>query len=185
MPQKIADIGHRIAKPEDTNAYLVGGGIGSLAAAVHLLQDAHVPGNQIHVIESAPVMGGSMDGSGDATHGYLARGGRMLNFSYRCTYHLFSKVPSLVDPKKTIKEDIDDFNAVPGNRTIAKARVVATTEKGPMALDVRTMGLTMKQRLDIIRVAEYSESRLGTKRLTDCFDEGFFKTKFWYMWATM
>ncbi len=185
MPHAIADAAYRARKPEETNAYLVGGGIGSLAAAVHLLQDAHVPGNQIHVIESAPVMGGSMDGSGDPVHGYLARGGRMLNFSYRCTYGLFSKVPSLADPKKTIKQDLDEFNAVPGNRTVAKARVVATTDKGPVALDVRGMGLTMKQRADILRVAEWSEERLGTKRLTDCFDEAFFKTKFWYMWSTM
>jgi hypothetical protein len=52
----------RAKHPENTNAYLVGGGIASLAAAVHLIQDAHVPASQIHIIESSSVPGGCMDG---------------------------------------------------------------------------------------------------------------------------
>lgn len=32
-----------VRDPKETNAYLVGGGIASLAAAVDLIHDAHVP----------------------------------------------------------------------------------------------------------------------------------------------
>ena len=68
--------------PKKTNAYLVGGGIASLAAAVHLIQDANVPASQIHILESGPVPGGSMDGAGNSESGYILRGGRMLNFRF-------------------------------------------------------------------------------------------------------
>ncbi|KUJ23913.1 myosin-cross-reactive antigen [Mollisia scopiformis] len=171
--------------PEETNAYLVGGGIASLAAAVHLIQDAHVPAPQIHILESGPLPGGSMDGAGDAEKGYVLRGGRMLNFSYLCTYDLLSKVPSLTDSKKSVKQEIDEFNAVPENKTDAHARLVATTEKGPEILNVKHMGLNAREREDLLLVAGSSEEVLGTKRIDECFGAEFFRTKFWYMWDTM
>ena len=43
-------------------AYLVGGGIGSLAAAAFMIRDGSMPGGNISILEAAPVMGGSLDG---------------------------------------------------------------------------------------------------------------------------
>ncbi len=174
-----------VRDPKETNAYLVGGGIASLAAAVHLIQDAHIPASQIHILESGPVPGGSMDGSGNSETGYILRGGRMLNFSYLCTYDLLSKVPSLKDPNKTVKQELDEFNAIPGNKTNAHARLIARGENGPEIMDVTKMGLNNRERLDLIKVAEESEKSLGTKRIDECFTKEFFDTKFWYMWDTM
>ncbi|KAE9366642.1 67 kDa myosin-cross-reactive antigen family protein [Stipitochalara longipes BDJ] len=177
--------GHQIRKPEEVNAYLVGGGIASLAAAVHLIQDAKVPANQIHILESSPLPGGSMDGAGNAETGYILRGGRMLNFSYLCTYDLLSKVPSLSEPSKTVKREIDEFNAVPGNKTNAHARLIAKGGKGPEIVDVSHMGLNTKERADLLHITAETEKRLGTKRIDECFTKEFFDTKFWYMWDTM
>jgi len=174
-------------KPEETNAYLVGGGIASLAAAAHLIHDAKVPANQIHIIESGSVPGGSMDAAGDSEKGYVMRGGRMLNFSYLCTYDLLSIIPSLTDPAKTVKQEIDEFNAIPGNKSNAHARLVGKGEKGPEILDVKKMGLSWKDREDLLKLAGplQTEDTLGEKRIDECFDKSFFQTKFWYMWDTM
>lgn len=176
--------GHK-KNPDKTNAYLVGGGIASLAAAVHLIQDAHVPASQIHILESGPLPGGSMDGAGNAEKGYILRGGRMLNFSYLCLYDLLSTIPSLTDPKKTVMQEILDFNAIPENKTHANARLVAKGAAGPEIVDVKRMGLNAKDRHDLLHMSMEAEGRLGTKKITDCFEPDFFKTKFWYMWATM
>ena len=59
-------------------AWLVGGGIGSLAAAAFMIRDGGIPGASITVLEATPVMGGSLDGAGNAGTGYVLRGGRML-----------------------------------------------------------------------------------------------------------
>ena len=48
-----------------TQAYLVGGGIGSLAAAAFMIRDGGMPGENISILEAAPLMGGSLDGAGD------------------------------------------------------------------------------------------------------------------------
>ena len=60
-------------------AYFVGGGLASLAGAVYLIQDAGFAGKDIHIIESLSIIGGSNDGSGERSQGFVCRGGRMLN----------------------------------------------------------------------------------------------------------
>ncbi|ORY14493.1 67 kDa myosin-cross-reactive antigen family protein [Clohesyomyces aquaticus] len=171
--------------PETTQAYLVGGGIGSLAAAVHLIQDAKVPAKNVHILEALPVLGGSMDGAGDAREGYMIRGGRMLNYSYLCTYELLERIPSLMDKDKTVMDDIKDFNAKKENQTHSKARLITTGEKIAEVVDTTKLGLSGVQRLELIKLTLESEKSLGKRRIDECFQEEFFTTKFWYMWATM
>jgi oleate hydratase len=175
--------GHR--DPQKTDAYLVGGGIASLAAAAHLLLDAKVPGSQIHILEASSLEGGSMDGAGDPTTGYVLRGGRMLNFSYLCLYDLLSVIPSLTDPSKTVMQEIDEFNAIKGNKTHANARIIAKGEHEPEIMDVSRLGLSPKDKLDLVEMTLESEDSLGRSQIKDRFQESFFTTKFWFLWATM
>ncbi len=47
------------------------------------------------LIEAAPIMGGSLDGAGNASLGYSLRGGRMLTTdNYECTWDLYKSIPS-------------------------------------------------------------------------------------------
>jgi oleate hydratase len=80
---------------DQSRAFLIGGGIASLAAAAFLIRDANMPGDRITVFESGANLGGSLDAAGSAETGYLVRGGRMFESKYRCTYDLFSSIPTL------------------------------------------------------------------------------------------
>ena len=188
--------------PEKTNAYLIGGGIASLAAATFLIHDANVPASQIHILESSPVAGGSMDGSGSPATGYVVRGGRMLNFSYRCLYDLLATIPSLTNPEITVLDEISMFNAVKGNKTHANARLVEETRDVtrpthghhpaledptllPSIVDVKDYGLSVKDREDLVRMMLEGEKRLERMKIETYFEEEFFHTNFWLMWATM
>jgi oleate hydratase len=53
---------------------LIGGGIGSLAAAAFMIRDGGIPGENITILEASPLMGGSLDGSGNSCDGYTMRG---------------------------------------------------------------------------------------------------------------
>jgi oleate hydratase len=145
------------------NIYLVGGGIASLASAAYFIRDGKIPGDQITIFEEQPLMGGSLDGSGCPEDGYVLRGGRMLNFSYVCTYDLFSFIPSLTDSAVTVYDEIIAFNQKV--KTHANARV--------------------KDRLDLVEMMAVSEEYLGAKQIDEWFDPRFFETNFWYMWDTM
>ena len=54
-------------------AYLVGGGIASLAAAAYLIRDGHLPGHNIHILEESQ-LGGSLDASGSAARSWSTAG---------------------------------------------------------------------------------------------------------------
>ena len=90
--------------------YLIGGGIASLASAAYFIRDSHINPAHITLFEELNIAGGSLDGSGSPDHGYSMRGGRMLNFSYLCTYDLFSFIPSLGDPGIMVLDEIKAFN---------------------------------------------------------------------------
>jgi myosin-crossreactive antigen len=54
-------------------AFLVGGGIASLSAAVFLIRDGGMPGKNITIFEALDIAGGSLDGAGGAEKGYVLR----------------------------------------------------------------------------------------------------------------
>jgi oleate hydratase len=88
-----------------SKAYLVGGGIASMAAAAFLIRDGDFLGHNITILEELGDIGGSLDGSGSAEKGYVLRGGRMLESKYLCTYDLFSSIPTL-DESKTVTQEV-------------------------------------------------------------------------------
>lgn len=163
----------------DRKAYLVGSGIASLASASYLLRDGHFKGQNIFILEESDLTGGSLDGAGDAEKGYVMRGGRTFNFSNLCTYDLLSFVPSLVDPRKTILQEIKEFN------TKEKFQVDGRLIRDGFKIDITTMGFSYKDRFDLLDVMMKSEESLGIRRIEDCFEKDFFESNFWYMWATM
>ena len=161
-------------------AYMVGGGIGSLAAAAFLIRDAGMDGKNITIYEALNVAGGSMDGAGEPEKGYVIRGGRMLTTdNYECVWGLFKTIPSISNPGKTVYAETIEFN----NRiqTHSGARLV---DSNRAIRDVKSMAFTMRDRLELLRLSEASEERLGKDRITDWLSPGFFETNFWYMWAT-
>jgi oleate hydratase len=73
-------------------AHLIGGGIGSLAAAAFMVRDGAIPGTNISIFEQGLTLGGSLDGAQVPLGGYSLRGGRMLTTdNYECTWDLYNR----------------------------------------------------------------------------------------------
>lgn len=160
--------------------YFVGGGIASLAGAVYLVRDCDFPGQNIHIIEEMKILGGSNDGAGDAEHGYVIRGGRMLNDeAYENLWELLSTIPSIDHPGQSVREEIIAFDNA--NPTHSNARLVDS--KGEVQ-DVLSMGFDMADRLALGKLIITPEPDMGKARINDWFGPHFFTTNFWYMWAT-
>jgi oleate hydratase len=163
----------------DTKAYLVGGGIASLASAAYLIREGGISGENVHILEETGELGGSLDAQGSPETGYLMRGGRMFtDEAYTCTFDLLSFIPSLTDPERTVRDEIRRFNEE--IKSCSHSRLVASGEK----VDVSTMGFSNRDRLDLIELMAVSEDSLGAKRIEDYFEPSFFRTNFWYMWCT-
>ncbi len=172
-PRRIPDINER-------KAYMVGGGIASLAAAVFLIRDARMPGKNIYIIEKTPVNGGCLDGSGDPEKGYLLRGGRMFEEHYEATWDLLGSIPSLDDPEKTILDEVVEFNREYVGSS--KCRLVGTPGK---KVDFSKYGLTLRHLNELNELILTPEEKLSGVTIEQWFSKDFFETNFWYFWATM
>jgi len=157
--------------------YLVGGGIASLSAAAFLIRDGDVPGSDIVVFESLPRLGGSLDGAGAPDAGYIARGGRMLEAKYLCTFALFDSIPTL-DGKQTVTQETLDWNKT--MRTSSKARFV----RAGIREDAPEYGLAESHIAALSLLMLEPEMLVGRMRISERFDAAFFRTNFWLMWCT-
>lgn len=184
---------------ENSQIHIIGGGIAGLSAAVFAIRDGKIPGKNIHIYEELGVLGGAMDAKGSISEGYSARGARMINkVAYECMFDLLSTIPCLEEidqiekqgvstaapfsytPKKTMKDLVFEFNETHKLNTIT--RLVGKDQR---RIDNTKMGFTMQHRLDFLRLLATPESMNQNKRIDEYFDEAFFTTNFWYMFASV
>jgi len=94
---------------EEKKAYIVGGGIAGLAAAVFLIDDAGMPGCNITIYEKRQDVGGCCGIVG--TEGaYICPGEREMEPYMECLWYLCSKIPSLDTPGRTVLDETVDVN---------------------------------------------------------------------------
>lgn len=163
-----------------SKAYLLGGGIGSLAAAAFMIRDGKLPGKNITILEAAHIMGGSLDGAGNPARGYSMRGGRMLTTdNYECTWDLYKSIPSLSSKDKTVFDETVEFNEK--HKANSMARLV---DRRRAKVPVTSMGFSMQDRMELLKLSHADEDALAASCITDWLSPAFFGTEFWYMWAT-
>lgn len=181
-----------------TKAIMIGAGLSNMAAAVYLIQEAHWHGDQItfYALDDHGANDGSeMDDAKDDywnvnhpmenTRGYIARGGRMLNYrTYVDLMDLLGRVPSVTEAGLTAAEDTHEFDAA--HRTFDKARLL---QGGKGIIDGGKLGLNSKDRsllTKLVLMPDKEETRLDNVSIAEYFkdDPHIFQTNFWYMWET-
>ena len=173
----------RPRKPADADkksAHIIGGGLAGLAAAVFLVRDAQVPGNQIHIYEELPIPGGSLDGDNRPNVGFVIRGGREMENHFETMWDMYRSIPSLeIEGASYLDEfywlDQDDPNS--SNTRLIYKRGQRVPTDGKYELDDKAM--------ELVKLVMTPESKLGRQTLEDFFTPDFFESNFWSYWATM
>lgn len=174
----------RSRKPKDVEkkeAYIVGGGLAGLAAAVFLIRDGHMAGEKIHVLEELSLSGGSLDGKFIPHDGFVTRGGREMENHFECLWDLFRSIPSLeVEDASVLDEfywlDHDDPNS-------SNCRIIHN--RGQRAADDGEFTLSATAQKELTQLFMTSEDQLIGKKIEDVFGEEFFESNFWLYWCTM
>ncbi|MBE9907148.1 oleate hydratase [Enterococcus casseliflavus] len=174
----------RSRKPKDVEkkeAYIVGGGLAGLAAAVFLIRDGHMAGEKIHVLEELSLSGGSLDGKFIPHDGFVTRGGREMENHFECLWDLFRSIPSLeVEDSSVLDEfywlDHDDPNS-------SNCRIIHN--RGQRAADDGEFTLSATAQKELTQLFMTSEDQLIGKKIEDVFGEEFFESNFWLYWCTM
>lgn len=179
---KIYDLKYNAKAPEgieNKKAYIIGGGIAGLSAAVYLVDDIHMPGQNIMILEAAKETGGSMDGCGDAKTGYLCRGERELEPQMECLWNICSKIPSLRNEGRTVLDDVWDYNYE--HPLHNEYRLVV---KGK-AIDCHDFSMDEEFTEAIMKVLFCDEKELEGKTIADVFPESFFHGNLWNTFHNM
>ncbi len=165
----------------DSKIYIVGSGIAGLSAAYYFIRDAHIPGKNIEFIEQLAIEGGSMDGSGNATDGYLIRGGREMDMTYENFWDLFQDIPAVELPAPY--SVLDEYRLLNDNDSnYSKSRLIS--KKGVVE-DFSKFGLNKKDQLALVKLLLKKKEELDNLTIDDYFSDSFKASNFWTFWRTM
>ncbi len=166
---------------ENRKAYIVGSGVGGLAAAFYLIRDAHMPAENITILESLHVAGGALDGAGNAEDGFIVRGGREMNWNYDNFWDIFQDVPALELPEGY--SVLDEYRMVnDADPNWSKARLM---HKQGQVKDFSDFGLTKSQQWELVRLLLKRKDELDDVTIEQYFSQGFLESNFWAFWRTM
>lgn len=171
-------------KPEGVDlksAYLVGGGLASLAAACFLIRDGQMKGNRIHVLEEMSIPGGACDGIEDTQKGFIIRGGREMENHFECLWDLFHSIPSIETEGVSVLDEYYWLNKHDPNYSLCRV----TVNRGQDAHTDGKFGLSDKASMELVKLFMTRDEDLYDKKINEFLDEEFFKSNFWLYWRTM
>ena len=166
---------------EKKSAYIIGGGLAGLAAAVFLIRDGKMKGNKIHIFEELSLAGGSMDGILNPQRGYIIRGGREMEAHFETLWDLFRSIPSLEDESVSVLDEFYWLNK--DDPSFSHCRAIE--KRGKRMKDDGKLTLTPKAIKELIDLALTPEEKLQDVQIDQVFTEEFFESNFWLYWATM
>lgn len=170
-----------VPNAKNKRAYIIGGGLAGLAAAVYLIRDGGVPGNKIQIFEELNVPGGSMDGIYNPERGYIIRGGREMEAHFETLWDLFRSIPSLENENVSVLDEFYWLNK--SDPSFSYTRVIE--RRGRRLPTDGKLTLTPRAIRELIDLALTAEDKLQNVRIDQVFTREFFESNFWLYWATM
>lgn len=162
------------------SAYIIGSGLAGLSAAVFLVRDAQMKGENIHILEELPVAGGSLDGAKRPNAGFVVRGGREMENHFECLWDMYRSIPSLEIPGASYLDEyywLDKEDPNSSNCRLIYNRGDRLPSDGQYGLSKCTN--------EIVKLIMTPEKELQGETIEEFFSDDFFKTNFWTYWATM
>ena len=171
-------------KPENVDnksAYIIGSGLGALAAACFLVRDGQMKGENVHILEKEPIPGGACDGYYYNDIGYVMRGGREMDNHFECMWDLFRSIPSIETEGVSVLDEYYWLNKADPNYSLMRA----TVNRGEDAHTDKRFNISDKGAMEIMKLFFTPDEQLYNKRINEVFDEEVFDSNFWLYWRTM
>lgn len=162
------------------SAYIIGSGLAGLSAAVFLVRDAQMKGENIRILEELPVAGGSLDGADRPNAGFVVRGGREMENHFECLWDMYRSIPSLEVPGASYLDEyywLDKEDPNSSNCRLIYNRGDRLPSDGQYGLG--------KCANEIVKLIMTPEKEIEGQTIEEFFSDDFFKTNFWTYWSTM
>lgn len=171
-------------KPENVDiksAYIIGSGLGALAAACFLVRDGQMKGKNIHILEKDPIPGGACDGYYYNDIGYVMRGGREMDNHFECMWDLFRSIPSIETEGVSVLDEYYWLNKEDPNYSLMRA----TINRGEDAHTDKKFNISDKGAMEIMNLFFTPDEKLYDKKIDEVFDDEVLNSNFWLYWRTM
>ena len=165
---------------ENKRAWLVGGGLASLAAAAFLIRDGGMDPKNITIFEASKNLGGALDGSGNAETGWKIRGGREMENHFECLWDLYRSIPSL-EVDGSVLDEFYWLNKKDPNYSMMRT----TRKRGKDGGTNNLFGLTEKAQKNMSKLLMALPEDLYDKTIAQVMSKDFLKSNFWLYWRTM
>lgn len=174
----------RPLKPEGVehkSAYIIGSGLGALAAACFLIRDGQMKGENVHILEKDQIPGGACDGYHYDNLGYVMRGGREMDNHFECMWDLFRSIPSIETEGVSVLDEYYWLNKKDPNFSLMRA----TEKQGQDAHTDKKFSLSDKGAKEIMKLFFTPDEQLYNRRIEEFFTKEVFESNFWLYWRTM
>ena len=165
---------------DDKRAYMIGTGIGALAAGCFLIRAAHMDGSKITYLEQLDLPGGCLDGKVIQNVGYVARGGREMGHHFEVLWDLFHSLPSVEDPNVSVLDHLYYVNKDDPN--FSNCRITTNCGK---RYDNGKFNLGQKCAMELANFLMMSDESLQDKSIEEIFSDELLNSDFWCYWRTM
>ncbi|GAA1395737.1 hypothetical protein GCM10009599_22260 [Luteococcus peritonei] len=166
---------------EQKQAWIVGAGLASLAAAVFLVRDAQMDPRRITILEAMSLPEGACDGIEDPAKGFKIRGGREMENHFECLWDLFRSIPSLETEGASVLDEFYWLNKDDPNYSLTRA----TMDRGQDGRTDGTFTLSDKAQRSLMKLFLTRNQDLEGQRIVDVLIPDFFESNFWLYWRTM
>ena len=166
---------------QDTRAWIVGSGLAGLAAAVFLVRDAGVPGENVTVVEKGRLPGGALDGLDVPEKGFVIRGGRELENHMECLWDMMRSVPSLEIEGASVLDEFAWLNRDDPNYSLRRA----TVKQGQDAGHKGKFDLPQRAQKDLLHIFLATREEMEGKQIQEVMSKEFLASPFWMYWRTM
>lgn len=166
---------------DNKSAYIVGSGLGALAAACFLVRDGQMKGENVHILEKDKIPGGACDGYYYNDVGYIMRGGREMDNHFECMWDLFHSIPSIETEGVSVLDEYYWLNKADPNYSLMRA----TEKRGQDAHTDKKFAISDKGAMEIMKLFFTPDEDLYDKRINEVFDDEVFNSNFWLYWRTM
>lgn len=154
---------------KDVNAYITGGGLSALAAALYLARDCNLTPSNIHLLTNVRYDRGSEE------TGYVCHRGRLISENKSLNlFDLLNDVKSLDIPDLTVCDEIlNIFSANP------RMRNISFIDEDKNVTDISSIRLEKEFRNIIISLLQSKKDSLRSLSVREVFPNEFFSTAFW------
>ncbi len=171
-------------KPVNTDrktAYLIGGGLASLAAAVFLIRDGKMKGDRIHIFEEFNWEDENLGGMENPFKSFVIRGGMEMDEHPECLRNLLSSIPSLEGEETSVWDQLS--KPIEENPCLSRMRSIS--DRGNAVHIDPWFQLSDDHVHQLIKLFFTAEKELDDKRISDVLPDDFFNTRFWNFWRWM